>query len=169
MTNKLVCSKGTMLVQEPRLYDTCGLPNIWLNNGFKLVTHGDHELMEVEDREGLHREIALWLVTRRNSLKGREVKFIRRAMDLTQAELGHHLSTSEQTVARWEKSKVQIPGPEARLLRITYLLSVLKPLEFAKVFEQMPRHLSEGSEGPEEAAHFHHLKRWKEAPLRRVA
>lgn len=152
-----------MFGKEPMLYQDCGLSNIFLINGFTMVEHSGEYVMEVEDRFGLHREIAVWLVTRRRTFDGREIKFIRRVMDLSQAELGHQLKVGEQTVARWEKGKVRIPAPEAQLLRLTLLLAILKPVEFARAVEAMPAHLADGNEGPEPVARFKHSNRWKEA------
>lgn len=160
----LFCTRGKA-AQQPRLYEACGLDNIWLVDGFELVRRGDEELVEPEDVEGLHQAIALHLVRYRKALSGREIRFIRRAIDMTQGELAHRLGTGVQTVARWEKDKVNIPGPEDRLLRITTILAVTDPGRFAQLITEMPKNLDELDEGPERPISFKHDEFWAEAEL----
>jgi transcriptional regulator with XRE-family HTH domain len=42
-------------------------------------------------------------------------------MDETQADLADELGVSDQTVARWEKGQVELPGPADYLIRLLYL------------------------------------------------
>ena len=165
MNTELFCISGNAPGGAPRPYETCGLENIWLVNGFEVVRYGDEELIKPEDVEGLHKAIALHLVRFRKVLGGREIKFIRRAIDLTQGELAHQLGTGVQTVARWEKNKVSIPGPEDRLLRITTILAVSDPESFARLILEMPKNLDELDEGPDRPLGFTHNQVWAEAEL----
>lgn len=163
MIAELFCTRGKAQAGIPRLYETCGLNNIWLVDGFNVVLHAGEELIEPEDVEGLHRAIALHLVRCRKRLEGREIRFIRRAIDLTQGELAHCLGTGAQTVARWEKDKVSIPGPENRLLRITTMVAVAEPDRLVELLREMPKHLEEPDEGPDRPVRFTHNHRWVEA------
>jgi transcriptional regulator with XRE-family HTH domain len=43
-------------------------------------------------------------------LTGRELRARRIALDLTQSELGEALEVSTNTVARWERGEVGVPG-----------------------------------------------------------
>lgn len=165
MNNELFCISGRQPAGPPRLYETCGLDNIWLVDGFEVVRHGGEELIKPEDVEGLHRAIALHLVRFRKALGGREIRFIRRAIDMTQGELAHGLGTGVQTVARWEKDHVSIPGPEDRLLRITAILAVSDPESFARLIKEMPKNLDELDEGPDRPLGFSHDQVWAEAEL----
>ena len=165
MTTELFCIRGNGSVGPPRLYETCGLDNIWLVDGFEIVRHADEELIQPEDVEGLHKAIALHLVRFRKSLGGREIRFIRRAIDMTQGELAHGLGVNVQTVARWEKDKVNIPGPEDRLLRITTILAVSNAESFARLILEMPKNLDELDEGPDRPIRFTHDQIWTEAQL----
>lgn len=163
--NTLFCISGREPAGPPRLYESCGLENIYLVDGFEVVRRGDEEAIKPEDVEGLHRAIALHLVRFRKTLGGREIRFIRRAIDMTQAELAHQLQTGAQTVARWEKDQVSIPGPEDRLLRITTILAVADPEKFALLIREMPKNLDELDEGPDRPLGFTHDKVWAEAEL----
>lgn len=165
MKNELFCSSGKVHDGPPRLYEACGLPHIWLVDGFEIVHHAGEELIQPEDVEGLHKAIALHLVRFRKTLGGREIRFIRRAIDLTQGELAHWLGTGVQTVARWEKDKVNIPGPEDRLLRINTILAVSEPDRFAQLIREMPKNLDDLDEGPDRPVSFTHDQIWSEARM----
>ncbi|WP_122927903.1 helix-turn-helix domain-containing protein [Sphingobium sp. LF-16] len=169
MNKELFCIRGRSNDGHPRLYEGCGLENIWLVDGFSIVHRNGEELTQVEDVEGLHKAISLHLVRFRKALTGREIKFIRRAIDMTQGELAHRLSTGVQTVARWEKDKVNIPGPEDRLLRITTLLALSDPANFATLILEMPKNLEELDEAPDRPVSFTHVdtanRGWIEAEL----
>lgn len=162
MINELFCARGTMAIQKPRLYETCGLDNIWLVDGFEVIERNGEEHVQPEDVEGLHKAIALHLARFRKALTGRDIRFIRRAMEMTQGELACCLGTGPQTVARWEKNQVNIPGPEDRLLRITAILAASDPERFAQLITEMPRNLADLDEGPERAVRFKHDQFWTE-------
>ncbi|MBF7009973.1 helix-turn-helix domain-containing protein [Novosphingobium resinovorum] len=169
MSKEIFCTRGQLIIGQPRLYEDCGLENIWLVDGFSVTNRRGEELIHVEDIEGLHKAIALHLVRFRKALSGREIKFIRRAIDMTQGELAHRLGTGVQTVARWEKDKVNIPGPEDRLLRINTLLAISEPATFAQLILEMPSNLADLDEGPDRPVSFTHNHahdhKWVEAVL----
>jgi DNA-binding transcriptional regulator YiaG len=162
---ELFCSRGKAQAERPRLYEDCGLENIWLVDGFTIVHRAGEDLIEPEDVDGLHKAIARHLVCHRKVLMGREIRFIRRTLDLTQGELAHRLGTGVQTVARWEKNQVNIPGPEDRLLRITTILGVSEPEMFAQLICEMPKNLDDLDEGPDRAVSFKHDQFWAEAHM----
>nr|AGU09923.1 hypothetical protein [uncultured organism] len=163
MSEQLFCIGGGRTAKEPRLYENCGLDNIWLMDGYSVIPRDGEDFVDVEDVEGLHKAIALHLVRHRGTLGGSEIKFIRYAIDLTQPELAHRLGTSAQTVARWEKGKVAIPAPEEKLLRFTTVLAVAEPEKFAEIIRAMPVMSDGGNEGPVFPARFKHDAGWTEA------
>jgi DNA-binding transcriptional regulator YiaG len=77
--------------------------------------------VSVIDTAGLHRCIGEHIVYTRKELTPEEIRFLRKAMDLTQSELGLWMGQSSQQVARWEKGQSAIPGPADRLLRAIFL------------------------------------------------
>jgi DNA-binding transcriptional regulator YiaG len=96
---------------DPLHYTQCGLPDVWLLNGFcrRETPYGD--AVSVENIDGLHRAIALYLVKKKAELTGCEVRFLRKRLDKTQGELATLLRLDPQTVATWEKDQTGIPGP----------------------------------------------------------
>jgi DNA-binding transcriptional regulator YiaG len=95
----------------------CGLDNIWLVNGFKIVETKHGRGIAIDDLPKLYEAIARGLVTGSASLRGREIAFLRRRLRKTQAELASDLGVDKQTVGRWERDEIAIPDTALRLLR----------------------------------------------------
>lgn len=149
--------------RPPVRYVGCGLEGIFLCNGYETDEFEGETVLTVKDREGLHRAIALHIVQHRKLLSPDEIRFFRRIMDLTQAELGKLLRTGSQTVARWEKGQVDIPGVSDLLLRLLLLAECLSPDEFKKVAQQLPSELEDLDDAANEPVVFHHGDHWAEA------
>lgn len=100
-------------------YTECGLPYVWLTDGYSLEETPYGEALSIADVDGLHHTIANWLVEHLPTLCGREVKFLRLEMELTQATLADRLGMTEQTISLWERQPdKQIPPAADRLLRL---------------------------------------------------
>jgi len=52
------------------------------------------------------------------SMKGSELRMIRKRLNLTQAQLAGELGVTTNTVARWERGERSISEPMSRLIRI---------------------------------------------------
>lgn len=148
----------------PIPYRGCGLDEIYLCNGYERDQLDDGEwYTTVTDREGLHKAIALHLVQHRKVLEPREIKFIRRTMEMSQADLGKLLRTGYQTVARWEKGKTEMPGVSDLLLRLVLLAYLLPADRLAEVAKRLPVDLEELDDGQLEPVRFRHDEHWLEA------
>jgi putative transcriptional regulator len=84
-------------------YRECGLPNVYLANGYREVETPHGRGISIEDAEGLHLAISRELVDSKPVLSGPEVRFVRKFLDLTQVELAELLGVEDQSVRRWEK------------------------------------------------------------------
>jgi DNA-binding transcriptional regulator YiaG len=111
------CYEGEAL-REPILYRGCGLDDVYLRGGYERVQTPEGEGIVVKHLDELRKAITLYLVTEKKALTGKELRFLRQQLDLTQAELGRRLRLSDQQVARWEKDKCEISGPADALLRL---------------------------------------------------
>lgn len=106
-------------------YKECGLDNIYLVNGFtKRQTSRGHSV-SIEDVGGLHGAIGEWLARDKKTLDGREARFLRLEMGLSQVALAVLLGKDEQSIARWEKKRLSdnetIPPDSERMIRYLYL------------------------------------------------
>ena len=120
---------GAARADEPYEYRECGLRNIFLHNGFEVVERDGEQYVAIIDTDGLQCAIGTCLVRNRKSLAQDEFRFLRKTMDMTQAELGRWIGQSSQQVARWEKGQSEISGPADRLLRAIFMLKTKGPDE----------------------------------------
>lgn len=90
-------------------YTECGLDNIHLKNGYELFKTEEGSAYSVHDLDALHKAIARGLVDQDAPLSGKEFRFFRVELDLSQKALGIILGKSEQQVANWEKGKTDVP------------------------------------------------------------
>ena len=134
---------GEAVKAEPYHYRGCGLDGIYLLNGYHPEEHDGELHVSVTDMEGLHRAIGRHLVMHRKVLAPKEIRFLRKTMDLTQTELAQRLGNNSQTVARWEKGEFQMPGPEEKLLRAIFLASLLPEKELATLRDLLANQLAE--------------------------
>lgn len=101
-------------------YQESGLSNIYLVNGFRYVETPYGRSVIIEDLDGLHRAIGQFLTREKKTLNGREFRFLRHELDLSQARLAGLFGVDAQSVARWEKGRTKIPGAVERMIRAVY-------------------------------------------------
>jgi putative transcriptional regulator len=122
---------------EPLHYTQCGLPDVWLLNGFRLRSTPYGDAVSVENIDGLHRTIALHLVQKKADLTGCEVRFLRKRLDKTQGELAALLRLDPQTVARWEKDQTDMSGPADLCVRLLVLEKETGSSAIGQIAEQV--------------------------------
>ena len=99
-------------------YTESGLDNVWLDGGVKHYETADGPGVSIDDVDGLDAVIANWIVERKSYWSGRELRFLRKRLDLSQKGLADLLGYSDQQVRRWEKEEAEMPNPASRLLRL---------------------------------------------------
>ncbi|WP_330925064.1 helix-turn-helix domain-containing protein [Candidatus Sororendozoicomonas aggregata] len=107
-------------------YIECGLPAVYLENGFARDSVDGEQCVGVDSVDQLHRTIATTLTGKSTALTGEEVRFLRVEMNLSQKRLGTLLGVEDQTVARWEKNSTPLPRTSDVALRALYLESINK-------------------------------------------
>ncbi|WP_454917093.1 helix-turn-helix domain-containing protein [Xanthobacter sediminis] len=122
---------------EPYHYTECGLDNIYLANGFRKETYDGEEYVSIENVDGLWKAIGFSLLRRSNLLEPKEIRFLRRHIGMTQAELAQMLRVDAQTVARWEKGQTEIQGPADMAIRVLMLASSVMQPEGGEVLSHM--------------------------------
>ena len=108
-------------MKKPYHYTECGLDYVYLVDGFEIVKTAHGPTVRVNNASKLDRTIALAIVRRQNRLTGKEVRFLRGLLDMTQEEFGRVLGKDAQSVARWEKGKTELPATEDIAIRQIYL------------------------------------------------
>jgi putative transcriptional regulator len=131
------------LAAEPFRYSLCGLPNVWLLNGFTRQADDYGDSFDIHDVDGLHQSIAAAIIEQPGILTGPELRFIRKRLRLTQADLGARLRLSDQTVANYEKGQTEVSGPADMMVRVMYLLHELPPDAGRAFVDELLRRISE--------------------------
>jgi putative transcriptional regulator len=117
-------------------YKESGLDNIYLANGFEWITTPRGKALKIEDVEGLHRAIGKTLINEKKSLTGREFRFLRHELNLTQQLVALMVDVDVQTVGRWERDETEIQGSAERLVKLLYAEKIS---ENPKVHELLER------------------------------
>ena len=124
-------------VKEPIQYGGCGLDDIWLAGGYDLETIDGEPTITVRDLDGLLAAIGRSLVQRKKLLTGKEIRFLRRQMDLTQSELARLVGCDAQQIARYEKGQNKMAGPTDRLIRMLYREHLRDQISIRDVLEAL--------------------------------
>lgn len=86
-------------------YVQCGLDNVWLQNGFEIVETPYGQSVKIERADQLDAVISEYLTKKAPPLTGREFRFLRLRLDMSQKRIGELMGKEAQTVAVWEKSE----------------------------------------------------------------
>ncbi|HDS1723980.1 hypothetical protein NPS53_17415 [Pseudomonas putida] len=119
-------------------YVACGLPNVWLENGYtEGVSSDGAAIFQVEDVKGLHQAIALSLVEKDTLLTGDEFRFLRSEVKLTRKSLGAVINYSEEAIKKWESGENPIQKTADVTLRMLYLESQNKESKIGQLLHKI--------------------------------
>jgi putative transcriptional regulator len=121
-------------------YLGCGLPDVYLSNGYDLVETPYGKGVTIHDLEGLHDAIGTIIVTNPGGITNHEFKFLRIELGLSQSTLAGLLGCDEQTIARWEKGKTrEINGAAERILKRVYQEKKAGNAKIAPLMQQLEK------------------------------
>lgn len=123
--------------KEPYHYTECGLDDVYLMSGYEEMQVDDDLAVAVKHVPELHKAIGRALVTAKKVLSGKELRFLRKEMDLTQDEVARLVGVTGQSVARWEKDQIQIPEAVDYLLRFVYLQHIQEAINVVALIESL--------------------------------
>ena len=117
-------------------YAECGLDNIWLANGFihRKTPYGPG--ISFQDIDQLDMLLALKLVDKPARLTGKEFRYLRTLLHLSQAEVARAHGVGEQVVSLWERHG-KVPKTNDVLLRLRYLAHAGAVDKMPAVLERM--------------------------------
>ena len=119
MTESRQMSTSTKYPTGDYHYTECGLDNVFLVNGFRYEDGPRGPQVIIEDIDGLHRAIGNILVNHCKNLSGKDIKFLRQEMSMSQTTLARLVGVSERAVIRWEKAKAgQVPSVAEAAVRM---------------------------------------------------
>lgn len=98
-------------------YVECGLDNVIIEGVEITQDANGEEVVCIPAIGKLHKVIAEGILRHEGAMSGKELRFLRTEMGMTQAELGQLLHRDAQTIARWEKGETPIDGAADTLIR----------------------------------------------------
>jgi len=99
-------------------YTECGLDNVLVHGVTFMQDDAGEEVVCIPNINGLHRAIAHGIVTRRSAMAGKELRFLRTEMGMTQAELAELIHREPLAISRWERGEVPIDTNAETLIRL---------------------------------------------------
>ncbi|MBS0339824.1 MAG: transcriptional regulator [Proteobacteria bacterium] len=79
------------------------MDNVWLENGYHTKETAYGPATSIEDVDGLHQAIAVTLTEKPGKVTGKELRFLRLILGMSQAGLGKCMGATEQSVSLWER------------------------------------------------------------------
>jgi len=74
-------------------------------------------MVSIPRMENLHRSLALELI-KKPALTGKEIRFLRKHLGWSQAQLAERLAVAKETASRWETGAQEMSNSLAQLLRV---------------------------------------------------
>jgi DNA-binding transcriptional regulator YiaG len=99
-------------------YTDSGLDNVMIEGVQFLADDAGEECITIPNQNGLHKAIAHGIVHRRSSMSGRELRFLRTEMGMTQAELAAMVHREPLAVSRWERGENPLDSNAEALVRL---------------------------------------------------
>ncbi|MFA7239957.1 MAG: hypothetical protein WC091_07575 [Sulfuricellaceae bacterium] len=99
------------------------LTNIWLANGYAEHKTSYGKAVSIHDLDGLIRAVCLALVNKPHKLTGREFRYLRQNLLLSQDSVASLLGCPEQAISLWERHG-KVPLWADKLLRMVYIARV---------------------------------------------
>jgi putative transcriptional regulator len=137
--NQTIWALGHEECKAPVRYTGCGLDDIWLVSGYEIEEIDGDATICVRNLDGLLAEIGRSLVRRKKLLTGKEIRFLRLQMDLSQSKLARLVGCDAQQVARYEKGQNKMPGSVDRLLRMLYREHLKDPIFVQEFLEALDK------------------------------
>ncbi len=116
-------------------YTECGLDNIYLLNGFELTKTKEGEEISIHDINGLHKTIGMILASKQGLLLGKELRFIRHMLDLSQKAFASLIGVEPQTVGRWERDEVIVSMTADHFIKMIFLAYIEVPDIYNRINE----------------------------------
>ncbi|MBL4596647.1 MAG: helix-turn-helix domain-containing protein [Robiginitomaculum sp.] len=118
-------------------YRACGLDNVMI---MSLPVESDDAgeiVIRIPNIKGLHRVLAHCLIVQPNALKGKELRFLRTEIGMTQAQLADVIRKDPQSIGRWERAEHPIDQTAEVLIR--QLVSEKLGLETSLTIEDLSK------------------------------
>ncbi len=117
-------------------YTESGLDNVWLKNGYTLRRTPYGEAASVIDADALLKLLALWLTRKEGSLTGKEFRYLRGMMGLSQQSMAKMVGVTEGAVSLWERTG-KVPKAGDAMVRLLVLEELDDDSGISKVIKRI--------------------------------
>jgi transcriptional regulator with XRE-family HTH domain len=107
-------------------YTESGLSDVFIHGAQFQTDDAGEETISIKNLAGLHRAISTSLITKSSSLTGKELRFLRTEMGMTQAELAVLVHREALSISRWERGEVAEIDTNAEVLIRLHARDVLE-------------------------------------------
>ncbi|KPQ09590.1 MAG: helix-turn-helix domain-containing protein [Salinarimonas sp.] len=107
-------------------YTECGLDNVLIVGVSFISDDAGEECIDIPNVHDLHRAIAEGITKKRSSMTGRELRFLRTEMGMTQAELARLVHREPLAISRWERGEVEAIDSNAEALIRLHAIQALE-------------------------------------------
>lgn len=97
-------------------YTESGLDNVYVHGADFVTDDAGETVITIPNISGLHRAIATAIVMKTASMTGKELRFLRTEMGMTQAELAAIVHREPLAISRWERGEVESIDTNAETL-----------------------------------------------------
>lgn len=102
-------------------YVECGLDNVLLQGLPVVIDDFGEEVITIPNVNILHRLLVVEVATKDGRLNGKEIRFLRTEMGMSQAELAALVGRDPQSIGRWERSEKSPEQAIEMIIRISAL------------------------------------------------
>jgi DNA-binding transcriptional regulator YiaG len=99
-------------------YTECGLDNVVIEGITFVIDQAGEETVVIPAIGSLHKVIAEGIVGLPSKMSGKELRFLRSEMGLTQGQLARIIKTTLLTISRWEREENPIADAGEMLIRL---------------------------------------------------
>lgn len=99
-------------------YTESGLENVYVEGAQFVTDDAGEECITIPNINGLHRAIASGIIRQRSGMTGREMRFLRTEIGLTQAELAVLVHREALAISRWERGENPIDSNAEAIIRL---------------------------------------------------
>lgn len=99
-------------------YTECGLDNVIIHGISEVVDDAGETVLTIPNVNDLHRAIAQAIVSKPAGVSGKELRFLRTEMGMTQAELAVMIHREPLAISRWERAETPVDSNAETLIRL---------------------------------------------------
>ena len=117
-------------------YTSCGLDNVWLRNGYKVHKTAYGSGVAIKEADALHALLATNLLAKKGRLSGKEFRFLRVQLGMSQGAIAKLQGVTEQSVSLWERTG-KVPAANDMLTRLCYLSHTAGDTPISQAIERL--------------------------------